>query len=88
MKNYAFPYDSDWKKVSLANSDGEAFDFYFTKGKHSIKMEATIEPYIPVIADIDQMSKELREVSRDLRIATGNSTDAYRVWNVEKDIRV
>lgn len=86
MKNVPFPYNSDWKKVSLANADGESFDFYFTKGKHSIKMEATIEPYIPVIADIDQMSKELRDVSRELRIATGNSTDAYRVWNIEKDI--
>ncbi|MGO4789041.1 extracellular solute-binding protein [Paenibacillus sp. 2KB_20] len=86
MKNVPFPYDSDWKKVSLANTDGELFDFYFTKGKHSLKMEATVEPYIPVIADIDQMSKELRDVSRELRIATGNSTDAYRVWNIEKDI--
>lgn len=86
MKNYPFLYSSDWKKVSLSNGDGDAYDFFFTKGKHSIKMEATVEPYISIIAGINHMSRELRNVSKELRIATGNSTDAYRVWNIEKDI--
>lgn len=86
MKNVQIPYSSVWKGMTLKNPEGEPFEFYLTKGKHSIKMESTYELYMPIIIQIDQISKELRDIARELRIATGNSNDQYRVWNIDKDI--
>ncbi|MEI0740354.1 hypothetical protein VQ056_33270 [Paenibacillus sp. JTLBN-2024] len=49
-------------------------------------MEAHYEPYMPMMIEMDRISKELRSILLELRMATGNREDKYRVWNVEKDI--
>ncbi|GIO65907.1 extracellular solute-binding protein [Paenibacillus cookii] len=86
MKTVRFPYDSGWKGITLADSDGAPFVFYLTKGTHTLAMEAHYEPYMPMMIEMDRISKELRSILLELRMATGNREDKYRVWNVEKDI--
>lgn len=86
LASYPFAYSSDWKGFVLQDQDHQPYEFYLSKGKHSITLEVNYEPYTPIIVDIDWMSRELRSVAWDIRVATGNREDKLRVWNVEKDI--
>lgn len=86
MEQVQFPYDANWRGVTLSDSDGQPYAFYLTKGEHTLSMEAHYEPYMPMIIEMDHISKELRSILLELRMATGNREDKYRVWNVEKDI--
>ncbi|WP_324254114.1 extracellular solute-binding protein [Paenibacillus sp. 1001270B_150601_E10] len=86
MKHVQFPYDADWKGIKLSDQEGEPYAFYLTKGEHTLTMEVHYEPYMPMIMEMDHISKELRSILLELRMATGNREDKYRVWNVEKDI--
>jgi len=86
LANYPFAYHSDWYGATLEQEENKPFTFYLTKGKHAIKLEAGYEPYVPMLVLIDQMSAEIRDISQEIRIATGNSEDEYRVWDVARDI--
>ncbi|WP_409345625.1 extracellular solute-binding protein [Paenibacillus sp. MBLB4367] len=86
MEHVKIPYGDDWQGFALADEKGERYGFYLTKGKHTLSMEAVHTPYVPIIVQIDQVSKELRAILLELRKVTGNREDKFRIWNVERDI--
>ncbi len=86
MAAYRFPYRFGWQGVVLEDKEDNPYLFYLTKGKHTLMLEATIEPFMPILASIERMSDEIRDISLQIRTATGNRVDRYRVWDVEKDI--
>ncbi|MCQ6559071.1 extracellular solute-binding protein [Paenibacillus mendelii] len=86
MLRYPFPYRSGWEALTLQDDEGKPYEFYLEKGHHTLRMGANYEPYMPLLVEIDRMLSEFRAVSTDLRTATGNREDRYRVWDVEKDI--
>ncbi|WP_019421474.1 extracellular solute-binding protein [Paenibacillus sp. OSY-SE] len=86
MEHVQFPYDSDWQGMTIEDSEGEPYAFYLTKGQHTLTMEATYAPYMPIIIQMNHISHELRSILLELRMVTGNREDKYRVWNVDKDI--
>ncbi len=84
--NYQIPYASRWQEVTLADEEGTAYEFYLEKGKNTIKLEATYEPFVPLLIDIDEVSLEIRSLLQKLRIATGDRNDEFRVWNVNEEL--
>lgn len=86
MKHYGFPYATSWQGVTLEDKEGEPYEFYLTKGTHTLSMEVNYEPFIPLLVVIDGMASEWRDISLDLRTATGNRVDEFRVWDVEKEL--
>ncbi|WP_274362994.1 extracellular solute-binding protein [Paenibacillus thermotolerans] len=87
LRSYRIPYAPGWRGLEIEDDGGKPFEFYLTKGKHSITMEAGYEPYIPVIARVEQMVAELRQVRDLIKFATGNrQDDQFRVWDIEKDM--
>ncbi|MCU6708849.1 extracellular solute-binding protein [Paenibacillus sp. J5C_2022] len=83
---YPFAYSSGWKGEILSDSEHGSYQFLLGKGKHSITLETTYEPYMPILIDIDRMSEELRQIAWEIRVATGNREDKLRVWNIEQDM--
>ncbi|CAM4122724.1 extracellular solute-binding protein [Paenibacillus alkaliterrae] len=87
LQSYQIPYASGWRGYTIENGDGQPLEFYLKKGKHSISMEAGYEPYMPVIAKVEQMVASLKAVLEQIKSATGNrQDDQFRVWDVEKDM--
>ncbi|GGD66256.1 extracellular solute-binding protein [Paenibacillus nasutitermitis] len=86
LLRYPFPYHSGWGGVTLQDEEGSPYEFYLSKGHHTLGLEANYEPYMPLLVQMDHMLDEFRAVSTDIRTATGNREDRYRVWDVEKDI--
>lgn len=86
MKHYQIPYATNWQEVILKDENESPFSFYFEKGKHTITFEATYEPFVPLLIQIDRLSREIRGISEELRVATGNREDSFRVWNVKSEL--
>lgn len=86
MMNYPFPYSSGWQGATLQDAEGNPYEFYLAKGRHTLRMEANYERYMPLLVQIEGMLDEFKAISSDLRTATGNREDRYRVWDVENDI--
>lgn len=86
LKNYRIPYATKWQGTVLQDENESPYSFYFTKGKHTITFEATYEPFVPIIVQLEQLSNDIGEVSEELRLASGQQEDEFRVWNVEVEL--
>ena len=86
MKNYRIPYAANWQGVVLQDDNENPYSFYLTKGKNTIRFEATHEPFIPIIVQLEELSTDISEISEELRLASGYREDEFRVWNVEEEL--
>ncbi|XEC95855.1 extracellular solute-binding protein [Paenibacillus tarimensis] len=84
--NIRFPYSNQFAAYDFQDAEGEPMVFYFKKGKNSISLQNTHNPYIPVIVKADELSARVRELARILREVTGGRVDAFRNWDIETEI--
>lgn len=83
---YRFQYAPGWQSVTLSDENGTPYDFLLARGVHTITLESTYEPFVPMIMSLDRMSDRLGDLYSDLKRATGNRVDAFRVWDVEAEL--
>ncbi|NWQ40766.1 extracellular solute-binding protein [Bacillus sp. EB106-08-02-XG196] len=86
MKHYQISYATGWQEIILNEKNGSPYSFYLDKGKHTLSLEATYEPFVPLVAQMDELANEIRAISQELRLASGNQEDQFRVWNVEEEL--
>lgn len=86
MKDFKIDYASSWQEIMLADENDKPFEFYLEKGKHTITFEVNHEPFIPILIDIDKLSREVKAIAEELRLASGNREDTFRVWDIEKEL--
>lgn len=85
MINYPFHYSKDWTNEILHSKEGNYY-FYLSKGKHQISMTAVLDPYQPIIDEIDRIMDEITILSLDIKKLTGNKIDKYRDWKITEYI--
>lgn len=86
LKNYRIPYETKWQGVTLQDENESPYSIYLEKGTNTITFETTYEPFVPIIVQMEQLSNEIKEITEELRFATGFQEDEFRVWNVEKEL--
>ncbi|MCJ8009410.1 extracellular solute-binding protein [Lederbergia wuyishanensis] len=93
MKNFRIPYATGWQEIVLKDQNDRPYSFYLEKGKHTFEFEVTYEPFVPIIVQIEKLANEIKEISQEIRLASGNQVDGYknnvdqfRVWNVEQEL--
>lgn len=81
----AFSYDGSWQTEALGDASG-AYQFYLTKGTHTIRMEATLGDYSGMIAKVNETLNDLNDIYTDIVMVTGPSPDTDRDYQFEKAI--
>ncbi len=82
-KVLSFPYDGNWKTKALGD-EKEDYQFYLTKGVHTVRMEATLGAYSNVIAKVSDTLIDLNGVYTDIVMVTGPAPDVDRDYQFEK----
>ncbi len=82
LENYRFAYQKNWEGKLLSNEEGEPFQFYLEKGKHSLTMRATYAPYQGLLMETENVIQYLNVVSQELFSLTGGNVDSQRTWRV------
>ena len=86
LEDYAFKYENQWKMTTLSNDDGEAYDFYLEKGKHTLRMEAVLGDFSSIVSDVQDIVTKLSAQYRKIIRITGVEPDKYRDYQIEKSI--
>lgn len=85
LRRYPFYYTTNWKNEVLSK-DGKPFDIYLTKGDHLITLISNPAPYQSVIETVKRVVEELNNLSLEIKMATGNTQDMNRDWDLIRQI--
>ncbi|RAV19187.1 extracellular solute-binding protein [Paenibacillus contaminans] len=87
---YPFPYGREWQLEVLSDGEGNPFEFYLTKGKHTLSMNVTQAPLRLVTEAMKAAIAELQDINGAVRLVTGirdtGVVDKNRDWNLEAAI--
>ena len=81
----SFEYGNDWIYRELADEEGNPFEFYLTKGKHTIRMEAALGGLGQILSDLEDSTYRLNQIYRKILVYTGANPDAYRDYKIDKN---
>ncbi|MBQ8292898.1 MAG: extracellular solute-binding protein [Bacilli bacterium] len=81
LKQTIFSYSSDWQLLTLGNEQ-EKFEFYLTKGTHTITMEVTLGDYAALVEEIEDIVAYLNDLYLEIIKFTTTSPDAGRDYEL------
>lgn len=82
VKSISFEYDNDWKVKTLSDEEGNPYQFYLSKGTHTIRLEASLEQLGAILEELEDSSYRLNQIYRTLLIYIGATPDKYRDYNL------
>ena len=82
----SFDYNTAWEVYTLSDANGEAYNFYLEKGKHTVRLEATLGEMGPILEQIEESIYRLNLIYRKILVLTGVNPDHFRDYNLAKVI--
>lgn len=84
LKSVGFPFSSDWKTTVISDKDEKPINFFLTKGKHTIRLEATLGEVGRIISDLQDSIYRLNQMYRTILVLTGTYPDPFRDYEIHK----
>lgn len=85
MDNQTFHYSSKWN-IDVLGNETEPFLFYLTKGKHQIKIEATLGAMADIVREVEASVIRLNDLYRKIIMITSTLPDPFRDYTLEEQI--
>lgn len=86
LENVRFEYSDDWQIKTLSDEENTPYEFYLTKGSHSITMEVTYGDVAPILREVNDAIFEMNEYYRKMVMISGSTPDTLRDYGFEKEI--
>ncbi|MBQ6587316.1 MAG: extracellular solute-binding protein [Butyrivibrio sp.] len=83
LSEISFDYRNDWECKDLADENGTPFNFYLTKGQHTIRLEATLGGMGAILEEMEDSTYRLNQIYRRILVYTGASPDVYRDYHID-----
>lgn len=84
LSGIQFPYEMGWYVDTFG--DDEDYLFYLTKGKHTLRLQATLGTVSESIIELDKLTLEMNTLYRNIIMVTGLSIDIYRDYMLEQQV--
>lgn len=85
-KRIGFAYDTSWQMKVLGADADHPYLFYFTKGKHKVRLDVTLGEIAPLLRTAEASILELNSMYRKIISFTGTVPDTFRDYNLEQRI--
>lgn len=86
LSAYGFRYQQGWRTETLSDEDGNPYSIYLTAGEHTLRMEAVLGDFAPIIGTVEECVSEINDVYRDVIRLIGTSPDTNRDYSIEKKV--
>ncbi len=84
MQEISFEYSNDWDYLDLADAEGTPYNFYLTKGVHTIRLEATLGGVGSILEELEDSTFRLNQIYRKILVYIGANPDKYRDYYIER----
>ncbi len=83
-----FGYETTWqsKRLGQDTEDDEPYQFYLTKGKHTIRLEVTLGELGTIVRDVSDSLEIINEAYLSILKLTGTNPDQYRDYGFSRVI--
>ena len=78
----AFEYSAAWNMRTLCDDKGTPYQFYLSKGEHTVRLEATLGEMGPVLQRLEDSIYRLNLIYRKILVLTGVKPDRFRDYNI------
>ena len=79
----SFPYANDWNCLTVGDDEGNQYNFYLTKGTHTIRVESVLGSVGPIIEELEDSTFRLNQIYRRILVFTGANPDQYRDYRIQ-----
>ncbi len=79
----SFPYENDWNCLTVGDDAGNQYNFYLTKGTHTIRVESVLGSVGPIIEELEDSTFRLNQIYRRILVFTGANPDQYRDYRIQ-----
>ena len=87
MYNYAFdPVSSGYENLTLADENGNNYNFYLTEGIHTISIKQENEPVMEAYRYALLLQQHITDFELEITKITGSDVDTERNWKMTKYI--
>jgi ABC-type glycerol-3-phosphate transport system substrate-binding protein len=83
FKAVAFPYTMQFRNRTLMQTNGEPLYIFLEAGDHTITMEAVNYAYRFAIETMQNIMRQIQQLSLEIKRYTAGSNDLYRDWDIE-----
>lgn len=84
-KSISFEYKNDWDCKTLADKEGNPYEFYLTAGTHTLRLEATLGEMGPIMEELEDCTFRLNQIYRTILVYTGATPDRYRDYHIDSN---
>ncbi|MCL2285434.1 MAG: extracellular solute-binding protein [Firmicutes bacterium] len=81
MEAINFPFQTNWR-VEVLGGEDDPYLFWFEAGYNTIRMEAVLGAYAPLMREVQESSLALNELYRQLVVITGHVPDSRRDYRI------
>ena len=82
-KSFSFQYDTSWTLYTLSDENGNAYRFYLTAGRHTVRLTATLSEMGEILKRVEDSIFRLNQIYRKILVLTGANPDRFRDYNLE-----
>lgn len=83
VRSISFDYRNDWECKTLADEEGNPYEFYLTAGTHTLRLEATLGDMGPIMEELEDSTFRLNQIYRTILVYTGATPDRYRDYHID-----
>ena len=83
LNEISYGYANDWECKTLSDNEGTPYEFYLTKGTHTLRLEATLGGLGPILEELEDSTYRLNQIYRKLLVYTGANPDTYRDYHID-----
>ena len=85
MNAVKFPYEENWQVGDFGLRE-EPYLFYLEKGEHRLRMEVQVGSLGEVFEQVQDVSRKMSLLGREIILYTGTNPDPNRDWELERNI--
>ncbi len=83
LEEISFSYNNDWDSITLEDENKNPYNFYLTKGTHTIRLEATLGGMGTILQEMEDSTYRLNQIYRRILVYTGANPDIYRDYHID-----
>jgi ABC-type glycerol-3-phosphate transport system substrate-binding protein len=78
----SFQYSNRWEGLTLSDENGDPYEIYLSRGKHTLRLEVTLGSLGNILTQMEDSVYRLNEIYRKILILTGTTPDKYRDYKI------